>query len=262
MRGLDPATLAGSVTTVPIVNVASFRERTPFVSPGDGKNLNRCFPGDPGGTYSDQLAHHVFTELISPADAADRPARRRPGRGARAVRALRRLAGRGHRPGDGGRVRAALHRAHRARGRADRRDDERGGGRRRRGRDHGRGGRLRAARGRRRRGARARLPQHDARGWGCSRAPSSRRRSPQRMVERFVWLRCREAGWWQPSVRVGEEVAAGGRLGAVLDPFGDELEVDRGARGRRAALHHVEPGRRRRRPAARPGRRHHRHVPA
>ena len=48
---------------------------------------------------------------------------------------------------------------------------------------------------------------------------------PQHMVERFVWLRCREGGWWQPSVRVGEEVAAGGRLGAVLDPFGDELEV-------------------------------------
>ena len=69
MRGLDATTLTGSVTAVPIVNLASFRGRTPFVSPGDGKNLNRCFPGDPGGTYSDQLAHHVFTELIAPADA-------------------------------------------------------------------------------------------------------------------------------------------------------------------------------------------------
>jgi hypothetical protein len=26
-------------------------------------------------------------------------------------------------------------------------------------------------------------------------------------------------------MRVGEDVAAGGRLGAVLDPFGDELEA-------------------------------------
>jgi predicted deacylase len=48
---------------------------------------------------------------------------------------------------------------------------------------------------------------------------------PQRTVERFIWLRCRKAGWWQPSVRVGDQVAAGGRLGAVLDPFGDELEI-------------------------------------
>jgi predicted deacylase len=49
--------------------------------------------------------------------------------------------------------------------------------------------------------------------------------APQRTVERFIWLRCERAGWWQPSVRVGEEVPAGGRLGAVLDPYGDELEV-------------------------------------
>jgi predicted deacylase len=48
---------------------------------------------------------------------------------------------------------------------------------------------------------------------------------PQRSVDRFVWLRSRGAGWWQPSVRVGDEVPAGGRLGAVLDLFGDELEV-------------------------------------
>ncbi len=69
MRGLDPSALAGSVVAVPIVNLPAFRTRTPFVSPGDGKNLNRCFPGDPDGTFSDQLAHHVHTELIAPADA-------------------------------------------------------------------------------------------------------------------------------------------------------------------------------------------------
>jgi predicted deacylase len=48
---------------------------------------------------------------------------------------------------------------------------------------------------------------------------------PQHTVDRFIWLRCRKAGWWQPSVRVGDEVPAGGRLGAVLDPYGDELET-------------------------------------
>jgi len=36
MRGLDPAELCGRVTAVPIVNLESYRQRTPFVSPADG----------------------------------------------------------------------------------------------------------------------------------------------------------------------------------------------------------------------------------
>ena len=52
---------------VPIVNLAVVPARARRSSRrADGKNLNRCFPGDPDGTYSDQLAHHVFTELIAP----------------------------------------------------------------------------------------------------------------------------------------------------------------------------------------------------
>ena len=38
------------------------------MTPEDGKNLNRCFPGDPNGSYSDVLAHAIFEELIAPAD--------------------------------------------------------------------------------------------------------------------------------------------------------------------------------------------------
>jgi predicted deacylase len=37
-------------------------------------------------------------------------------------------------------------------------------------------------------------------------------------------MRCARAGWWQSEVEAGEMVARGQRLGAVLDPFGDELE--------------------------------------
>jgi hypothetical protein len=68
MRALDPGALAGRITAVPVVNLSTFRGRTAFVTPEDGKNLNRCFPGDPAGTYSDGLAHAIFTELIAPAD--------------------------------------------------------------------------------------------------------------------------------------------------------------------------------------------------
>ena len=47
----------------------------------------------------------------------------------------------------------------------------------------------------------------------------------QRLVERFVWLRSATAGWWQADVGAGDEVAAGDRVGAVLDPFGDLLKT-------------------------------------
>ena len=64
MRSLDPSELRGRITAVPVVNMPTFRERTAFVSPQDGKNLNRCFPGDPDGTFSDVLAHAVFERLM------------------------------------------------------------------------------------------------------------------------------------------------------------------------------------------------------
>ncbi len=67
MRGLGEH--AGTVVGVPVVSMDSFTERSPFVVPADGKNLNRAFPGDPGGTYTDRLAHDIFTRLIEPADA-------------------------------------------------------------------------------------------------------------------------------------------------------------------------------------------------
>ena len=69
MRTLDTDALSGTVVAVPIVSPAMFAGRAAFLSPADGKNPNRCFPGDPDGTYSEQLAHHVFTELIAPSDA-------------------------------------------------------------------------------------------------------------------------------------------------------------------------------------------------
>jgi predicted deacylase len=56
------------VVAVPVVNVSAFRVRMPFVTPEDGKNLNRCFPGRPDGTYSEALAHHLFSEVIEGSD--------------------------------------------------------------------------------------------------------------------------------------------------------------------------------------------------
>jgi uncharacterized protein len=68
VRELDDDELAGSITAVPIVSMESFRERSPFVVPVDGKNLNRSFPGSYDGTYTDVLARSIWDELIVPAD--------------------------------------------------------------------------------------------------------------------------------------------------------------------------------------------------
>ena len=36
--------------------------------PEDGRNLNRSFPGDPHGSFTDVLAHHVFSEFVTGSD--------------------------------------------------------------------------------------------------------------------------------------------------------------------------------------------------
>ena len=68
-KALAGRELRGSVRAVPVLNLPAFRARTPFLVPGDGKNLNRCFPGNPDGTLADRLAHAAFTQLIQGSDA-------------------------------------------------------------------------------------------------------------------------------------------------------------------------------------------------
>lgn len=68
-RALAGRDLRGTVRAVPVLNLPAFRARTPFLVPDDGKNLNRCFPGNPEGTVADRLAHAAFTQLIEGSDA-------------------------------------------------------------------------------------------------------------------------------------------------------------------------------------------------
>lgn len=69
LRGWRAREFRGRVRAVPVLNMPAFRARTPFVVPEDGKNLNRCFPGDPAGSLADRLAYDTFTELITGSDA-------------------------------------------------------------------------------------------------------------------------------------------------------------------------------------------------
>ena len=67
--GLEQREISGRIRAVPVLNVTAFRARSPFVVPEDGKNLNRCFPGNPDGTLAERLAYAAFTELITGSDA-------------------------------------------------------------------------------------------------------------------------------------------------------------------------------------------------
>jgi predicted deacylase len=68
VQQLDADRLSGSLTVVPVLNQPAFWSRSAFVVPADGKNLNRCFPGDRAGSYTDVLAHELFEAFIRPAD--------------------------------------------------------------------------------------------------------------------------------------------------------------------------------------------------
>lgn len=68
-RTLDAATLRGSVVILPLVNLSSFWARSAFITPQDGKNLNRVFPGKGAGTFAEVLAYRLMEDLLVQADA-------------------------------------------------------------------------------------------------------------------------------------------------------------------------------------------------
>jgi N-alpha-acetyl-L-2,4-diaminobutyrate deacetylase len=68
MRELAPEQVRGRLLLVPALNFHAVRAAT-RLSPWDGKNLNRCFPGKPDGTLTEQVAHFLTTVLFPLADA-------------------------------------------------------------------------------------------------------------------------------------------------------------------------------------------------
>lgn len=60
-----PAELSGTLVLVHLANVTGFLARRIAVSPVDGKNLNRVFPGRADGTLTEQVAHFLTTEVIA-----------------------------------------------------------------------------------------------------------------------------------------------------------------------------------------------------
>ena len=62
-----PPITRGVLEIVPVCHEAAFAADS-RISPIDGENLARVFPGNPDGTATPRLAHHIFTEVLQGAD--------------------------------------------------------------------------------------------------------------------------------------------------------------------------------------------------
>jgi predicted deacylase len=219
VRELDPRELSGRILALPFVNPASFLQRTPFVSPQDGKNPNRSFPGDPAGTFTEALAHHVFRELIEPSDyLVDL-------HGGDMVEALHPFVLFDESDVDAVALRMAI--AFGFENLVQTPRDERiegttvaAAG------DAGIPGIVAEAGGRGLLEPAAVALLTDGvlsvlRELGMLTGEASPARS-RVLSRRFAWLYAPEAGWWRPEIAPGDEVEAGQRLGAIEDLFGDE----------------------------------------
>ncbi len=222
LRGLETRDIRGRVRAVPVLNVTAFAARTPFVVPEDGKNLNRCFPGDRAGTLAERLAYDAFTQLITGSDAyvdahcgdmvealqpfalyEAGPAEDRAQKLAAAYGlpyVIRQVAGPDRavsgtssgaaaaagipaitaEAGECGLVQADAVAMHVA----------------------GLNGVLET------------LGMADASPGGDASQPGQTQRE-QTELGRFLWLRCKDAGWWEPTVGAGGSVAAGQVIGTV-----------------------------------------------
>lgn len=70
VRSLDPKTLKGTVVALPILNISASQARQ-RMSPYEiyhGGDLNRQFPGDLNGTFTQQMAHRIYEPLKRQAD--------------------------------------------------------------------------------------------------------------------------------------------------------------------------------------------------
>ena len=66
--GLEPTEVRGQVIICPVANPPAVYQGRLNISPVDGVNLNRVFPGDPAGGPTERLAAWLFTHLVDAAD--------------------------------------------------------------------------------------------------------------------------------------------------------------------------------------------------
>ena len=65
---LAPEDVSGQLIVVHPVNVPAFFAKMQYYGPEDGKNLNRVFPGKARGTLSERIAYTLTTEVLAQAE--------------------------------------------------------------------------------------------------------------------------------------------------------------------------------------------------
>lgn len=68
-QSIRPEDIQGRLILMPVVNVPAALNNT-RTSPIDGRDLNRCFPGNPAGTFSEMLAHFVDSTILAHVDVS------------------------------------------------------------------------------------------------------------------------------------------------------------------------------------------------
>ena len=63
LSGLDPSKLRGTILAVPIVNALGFLEQSRYLP--DRRDLNRSFPGHPGGSLASRLANLFMEKVVA-----------------------------------------------------------------------------------------------------------------------------------------------------------------------------------------------------
>ncbi|MEO8541993.1 MAG: succinylglutamate desuccinylase/aspartoacylase family protein [Betaproteobacteria bacterium] len=66
---LDIQKLKGRLILIPAVNMPAALNGT-RLSPIDGRDMNRCFPGNPKGTFSEMLAHFIDSKILPHVDVS------------------------------------------------------------------------------------------------------------------------------------------------------------------------------------------------
>ncbi len=67
-RQIEPNNVSGRIVILHPANIPAFEAKMQYFGPDDGKNLNRMFPGRALGTISEKIAYTITTELHDQAD--------------------------------------------------------------------------------------------------------------------------------------------------------------------------------------------------
>ena len=54
---------SGALVLIPVINIPGFERHSRYLP--DRRDLNRCFPGSPSGSFSSRYAHAIFNKIVT-----------------------------------------------------------------------------------------------------------------------------------------------------------------------------------------------------